>query len=60
VLLTLLLQLAVIYIPVLNPIFHTQPLPLLDLLVCLGLSSLVLVAVELEKWQVRRGRLYAT
>ena len=60
VLLTLLLQLAVIYVPVFNPIFHTQPLPLLDLLMCLGLSSLVLVAVELEKWQVRRGRLYTT
>jgi Ca2+-transporting ATPase len=56
--LTLGLQLAVIYVPVLNPIFHTQPLPLADLLVCLGLSSLVLVAVETEKWLVRRGRLY--
>jgi len=46
-------------VPQLNPIFHTQPLPLADLLVCLGLSSLVLVAVEMEKWLVRRGRLYA-
>jgi len=55
---TLGLQLAVIYVPELNPIFHTQPLPLADLLVCLGLSSLVLVAVEFEKWLVRRGRLY--
>lgn len=58
--LTLGLQLAVIYVPELNLIFHTQPLPLADLLVCLGLSSLVLVAVELEKWLVRRGRLYAS
>jgi Ca2+-transporting ATPase len=58
--LTLVLQLAVIYVPALNPVFHTQPLPLADLLVCLGLSSLVLVAVELEKWLVRRGRLYAS
>jgi Ca2+-transporting ATPase len=58
VLLTLLLQLAVIYLPALNAIFHTQPLPLFDLAVCLGLSSLVLVVVEIEKWLVRRGRLY--
>jgi len=57
--LTLGLQLAVIYMPELNLIFHTQPLPLADLLACLGLSSLVLVAVELEKWLVRAGRLYA-
>ena len=58
--LTLGLQLAVIYVPELNVIFHTQALPLADLLVCLGLSSLVLVTVELEKWLVRRGRLYAS
>ncbi|MDT8452978.1 MAG: cation-translocating P-type ATPase [Gammaproteobacteria bacterium] len=59
VLLTLLLQLAVIYTPALNDIFHTQPLPLFDLVVCLLLSSLVLVAVEIEKWLVRRGLIYA-
>ncbi len=59
VLLTLVLQLLVIYVPLLNPIFHTQPLPLPELLLCLALSSLVLVAVEIEKWLVRRGRLYA-
>jgi Ca2+-transporting ATPase len=53
-----LLQLQVIYIPVLNGIFHTMPLPLFDLAVCLALSSLVLVAVEIEKWLVRRGLLY--
>ena len=57
-LLTLLLQLSVIYTPALNPIFHTAPLPLFDLIVCLLLSSLVLVAVELEKWLVRRGYIY--
>jgi len=58
VLLTVLLQLLVIYVPALNVVFHTQPLPLFDLLVCLLLSSLVLVAVELEKWLVRRGAIY--
>jgi len=39
---------AVIYLPALNTIFHTQPLPMFDLAVCLVLSSLVLFAVEVE------------
>jgi Ca2+-transporting ATPase len=52
------LQLAVIYHPVLRTIFKTEPLPLADLAVCLALSSLVLVAVEIEKALIRRGRLY--
>jgi Ca2+-transporting ATPase len=59
VLLTVGLQLAVIYVPFLNPIFKTQPLPLFDLAVCFAASSLVLVAVEVEKALVRRGWLYA-
>jgi len=58
VLLTLSLQMAVIYVPALNGIFHTQALPLFDLVVCLLLSSLVLFAVEIEKWLVRRGLIY--
>jgi Ca2+-transporting ATPase len=57
--LTLALQLAVIYVPALNAIFHTQPLPLPDLAACLALSSTVLVVVEAEKWLVRRGLIYA-
>ncbi|MCW8830331.1 MAG: cation-translocating P-type ATPase [Gammaproteobacteria bacterium] len=59
VLLTLLLQLAVIYLPVLNDIFHTQALPMFELVLCLLLSSLVLVAVEIEKWLVRCGLIYS-
>jgi Ca2+-transporting ATPase len=58
VLITLLLQLAVIYLPALNTIFHTQPLPLFDLLVCFAISSLVLLAVEVEKLLVRRRLIY--
>jgi Ca2+-transporting ATPase len=58
VILTLLLQMGVIYVPALNTVFHTQPLPMFDLAVCLVLSSLVLVAVEIEKWLVRLGILY--
>ncbi len=59
VLLTLALQLAVIYLPALQPIFHTQALPVADLALCVGLALGVPVAVELEKWGVRRGWLYA-
>lgn len=56
--LTVALQLAVIYVPALNPIFNTQPLSLFDLLVCFALSSLTLVVVECEKLMVRRGLIY--
>jgi Ca2+-transporting ATPase len=58
VLLTVALQLMVIYVPAFNTIFKTQPLPAYDLAVCFALSSLSLVAVEIEKALVRRGRLY--
>ncbi|MDH3588557.1 MAG: cation-translocating P-type ATPase [Gammaproteobacteria bacterium] len=58
VLLALSLQMALIYVPALNTVFHTQPLPMFDLAICLALSSLVLVAVEIEKTLVRRGLLY--
>lgn len=58
VLLTLLLQMLVIYVPALNAVFHTQPLPLFELLICIALSSLVLLAVELEKYLSRRGLIY--
>jgi Ca2+-transporting ATPase len=50
----------VIYTPALNPIFKTQPLPAFDLAVCLALSSLVLLVVEVEKALVRRGWIYAS
>jgi len=60
VVLTLVLQLAVIYLPVLNGIFYTQPLPLFDLAVCLVLSSLVLFVIEIEKWLARRGLIYSS
>ena len=59
VLLTFLLQLAVIYIPALNPIFKTAPLSAQELAVALLLPAVVLVMVELEKVAVRRGWLYA-
>jgi len=59
ILFTVLLQMAVVYLPALNTVLHTQPLPVADLAVCLALSSLVLFAVEIEKWLARRGLIYA-
>ena len=58
VLLTFVLQMATIYVPALNPIFHTEPLTAVELGICLLLSGVVFVAVEIEKALVRRGRLY--
>lgn len=54
VLLTLVLQLATVYVPVLNPIFKTQPLSVAELLLCFGAAAVVFVAVEIEKWWRRR------
>lgn len=56
--LTVLLQLAVLYVPFLNAVFKTTPLTAGELLLCVALSSLIFLAVETEKWLVRRGRLY--
>ncbi len=58
VIITVLLQLAVIYVPILNTIFQTLPLPLEDLFVCFALGSIVFVAVEAEKWLIRKGWLH--
>ncbi len=53
--LTVALQMATIYIPALNPIFKTEPLDAEELLLCLALSSIVFIAVEIEKWCIRQG-----
>ena len=57
VFLTFLLQLALLYIPLLQNIFSTIPLTLNELLLCIGLSGIVLLAVEMEK--VVRSRMIA-
>jgi Ca2+-transporting ATPase len=49
VLLTFILQLCTIYIPWLNGVFKTEPLTFRELLVCLAISSVVFIAVEIEK-----------
>ncbi len=58
VVVTFLLQMAAIYIPLFNDIFKTQPLSLTELAVCLILSSIVFIAVEVEKLLIRLGLLY--
>lgn len=58
VLLTFGLQMAVLYVPVLQPIFKTQALSRNELLFCLVLSSVVFFVVEIEKWMRRRGWIY--
>jgi Ca2+-transporting ATPase len=53
--LTFVLQLATIYVPVLQPIFRTEALSPAELAISLGCAALVWATVELEKiW--RRGR----
>ena len=50
ILLTFLLQLAVIYLPFANSVLKTQPLTFNELVICLAVSAIVFHAVELEKW----------
>ena len=51
---TIALQLCTIYVPVLNAIFKTQPLSAAELFTVFLLSSIVFVAVEIEKLFKRR------
>ena len=55
VLLTLVLQLGVIYLPFLQSIFKTNPLTWQELLISLVLSTIVFWGVEIEKWFKRRA-----
>jgi Ca2+-transporting ATPase len=56
--LTVALQLAVIYLPFLNPIFKTAPLLPEELALCFALPMVVFIAVEFEKWLARKGWVY--
>jgi len=58
VLLTFGLQMAVLYVPILQPIFKTEALSRDELLFCLALSSVVFFVVEIEKWMRRCGWIY--
>jgi len=57
VILTLLLQMAIIYVPFLQPIFKTTPLTLPELATCLAASTAVFWAIELRKlWKRSKER----
>jgi Ca2+-transporting ATPase len=58
VVLTVAAQMAILFVPSLTRVFNTTPLTPRELIACLALSSVVLVAVEVEKWMIRRGWLY--
>ena len=55
--LTVVLQLALVYVPVLQSFFSTKALPASDLAVTILVSLVVFVAVEIEKWLSRRAGL---
>nr|MBP7322008.1 cation-translocating P-type ATPase [Deltaproteobacteria bacterium] len=55
VLLTFALQMVTIYVPFLNPIFKTEPLAAGELVVTMMLSTVVFLAVEVEK-SIKRWR----
>jgi Ca2+-transporting ATPase len=48
------LQIAVIYLPVLNDVFHTVPIPPREAFAIGAVASLVLWTEELRKWIARR------
>jgi Ca2+-transporting ATPase len=50
VVLTFALQMAVIYVPFLQNIFDTTALSFGQLMLSLGLSSIIFIVVELSKW----------
>ena len=56
VLLTFALQMATIYVPVLNPVFKTVPLTAGELFITILLSTAVFLAVEIEKAAKKWGR----
>ena len=58
VLLTIVLQLLTVYLPPARVIFKTEALSVGEVVLCLALSAVVFVAVEIEKLLVRRGWLY--
>jgi len=58
VLLTVLLQLLMIYAPFFNRIFRTDPLSFAELVTVSLLSLIIFAAVELEKWLIRHRGLY--
>ena len=54
VMLTFVLQVAVIYVPFLQRLFDTTPLSAVELIIAFAVSSTILWAIELQKLVVRR------
>ena len=52
---TFILQLILIYVPLMQRFFSTKPLTLRDLAIALVVSLIIFIAVEIEKW-IRRVR----
>jgi len=52
--LTLLLQVAVLYLPAGQALLHTMPLNGPELALCVTVSAMVFIAVEIGKWSSRR------
>jgi len=50
----ILCQLAIVYLPVMQDIFDTTPIPVLDLMGILLCALLIVPVVELRKWVMRR------
>jgi Ca2+-transporting ATPase len=55
-LITVALQMMIIYTPFFNVIFKTQPLTVFELIITILASSIVFCAVEIEKWMTRRNK----
>jgi Ca2+-transporting ATPase len=55
-LLTVFLQLMIIYVPFFNVVFKTQPLSLYELILTLLASSIVFWAVKIGNWALRRKK----
>ena len=54
IIVTVLAQVAVVYLPFFNTVFRTVPLSATQFAACFGIGSIVLVAVEIEKFARRR------
>lgn len=59
VIVTFLLQIAVIYLPWLQASFQTVPLPVYDLVLSLAVSTVGFWLIEIEKWFYRRSKSHA-
>jgi Ca2+-transporting ATPase len=50
---TFALQMAALYVPALSAVLGTKPLTAAELGSCIGLSFVIVAAVEVEKWRIR-------